>query len=165
MTSIEINKLDIERAMSFPMEDILVRYSSEHSIPPEIAIEHERELKRYLVMSVLNPNAKYSMAGPVDNLWHTFILFTQKYVKFCEQLAGHFIHHIPTSSSEEKVIIDHTIPSEFSSYEKFLKDYELFFQEPPPAHIWPKPLKDLEMDMAGCVCCHIDHSDSSWSLE
>ncbi|GAA2779382.1 glycine-rich domain-containing protein [Crossiella cryophila] len=42
----------------------------------------------------LVPSAK------VDIGWHTFILDTLEYERFCWNLAGRFLHHVPTDPSE-----------------------------------------------------------------
>ena len=55
---------------------------------------HEREIKRFLALSAINPG-KYGMRGPLDELWHTFIIFTSAYANFCRLLGGGFIHHLP----------------------------------------------------------------------
>jgi len=31
----------------------------------------------------------------VDIGWHTFILYTRDYARFCERVAGRFLHHVP----------------------------------------------------------------------
>ena len=72
----------IETAMSFPMDDLLRKYCMEHSVTIETAREHEREIKRFLALSVINSSTKYVMSGPMDELWHSFILFTKKYHDF-----------------------------------------------------------------------------------
>jgi len=38
----------------------------------------------------------------MDEMWHTFILFTKEYSAFCEKYFGHYIHHLPTTSKERK---------------------------------------------------------------
>lgn len=35
----------------------------------------------------------------VDEAWHTFILFTSEYVKFCQDVFGKYIHHSPSISN------------------------------------------------------------------
>ena len=55
----------IETAMSFPMDDLLRKYCMEHSFPIETACEHEREIKRFLALSVINSSTKYVMSGPM----------------------------------------------------------------------------------------------------
>ena len=32
----------------------------------------------------------------VDKAWHAFLLHTREYAEFCHQIAGRFIHHVPT---------------------------------------------------------------------
>lgn len=40
----------------------------------------------------------------IDNMWHTFLLFTQDYHVFCQRyLNGYFFHHQPIESSEIKI--------------------------------------------------------------
>src|SRR3954447_23969374 len=87
----------VARAMAFPMEPIVRRYMDEQQLPAEVAREHERELKRYLTLCALYPDSAFGMAGPVDELWHTFITFTLDYARFCDQVAGRFIHHVPAT--------------------------------------------------------------------
>jgi hypothetical protein len=35
----------------------------------------------------------------IDEMWHTFILFTKDYFNFCEQYFGYYLHHYPTPKS------------------------------------------------------------------
>src|SRR5215467_11915278 len=88
----------IETAMSFPMDDLLRKYLMEHSLPIR---EHEREIKRFLALSVIDSSTKYVMSDPMDELWHSFKLFTKKYHDFCYLVAGHYIHHAPSIPSDK----------------------------------------------------------------
>ena len=38
----------------------------------------------------------------IDEMWHTFILFTRDYVAYCERYFGRYLHHNPTPQSEYK---------------------------------------------------------------
>lgn len=40
-------------------------------------------------------------SGLVDIGWHTFILYTREYAKYCETAFGHFVHHCPTDREGE----------------------------------------------------------------
>jgi hypothetical protein len=137
--------LDIEsaqRAEKFPFDAVRVRYMKDANVSEEIAREHERELKRYLLLCARNATANYGMKGPVDDLWHTFLLFTIDYAAFCESVAGRFIHHVPASAVR---------PVALSEYDRFLVDYETAFGEPAPAHIWPRlPDGTVSADSADC---------------
>jgi hypothetical protein len=122
----------IARALSFPMGNVLERYAADHLASLEEAERLERELKRYLILCALNPGKRYGMGGPVDDLWHTFLLFTQSYAAFCDRVAGRFIHHAPA---------DPAAPGDFrrwqDDYATFWHDYAAVFGEPPPGAIWP----------------------------
>lgn len=136
----------IYRAMEFNMEDVIARYMKDEGLTKEIALEHERELKRFLAMCALNPNAHYGMRGPIDEIWHTFLMFTRDYAQFCEIVAGRFIHHVPeTGKSGGK---------SGESYIRFLEDYEKIFGQPAPAEYWPRPaLPDVSAECQGCNTC------------
>jgi len=124
----------IETAMSFPMDDLLRKYCMEHSLPIETGREHEREIKRFLALSVINSSTKYMMSGPMDELWHSFILFTKKYHDFCYLVAGHYIHHTPSIPNDK--------PNDFGGYMQLLQDYKVLFGEEPPTQYWPRPLNE-----------------------
>ena len=121
----------IESVMAFPLEDVLKKYSIQHSIPIEIAREHEREIKRFLALCILNPKSEYGMRGPIDEIWHTFILFTKKYHDFCNNIAGFYIHHFPSVPGDKS--------SDEKPYLKFLKDYKDTFGEEAPSRYWSSP--------------------------
>ncbi|MCB1828432.1 MAG: hypothetical protein KDH94_08380 [Coxiellaceae bacterium] len=38
----------------------------------------------------------------IDDMWHTFILFTKPYADFCDHYFGQFIHHFPTTDAEKE---------------------------------------------------------------
>lgn len=37
----------------------------------------------------------------IDEMWHTFILHTQEYSRFCHEYFGYYIHHRPTPNKEK----------------------------------------------------------------
>ncbi|WP_405630534.1 hypothetical protein [Pseudoalteromonas sp. Ld20] len=36
----------------------------------------------------------------IDEMWHTFILYTKEYFYFCDKFFGHYMHHSPTTSED-----------------------------------------------------------------
>lgn len=151
------SSLIISRSMDFPMDNILRRYALDNELDWETAKEHEREVKRYLALCAINPKVSYGMKGPIDELWHTFIMFTREYQKFCKDVAGSFIHHVPNVPDE----FGNKTKSGADTYIKFLSDYELTFGEEAPKHLWPRlPQKHLigadcggDITCAGCKGC------------
>lgn len=84
----------IGKAMSFPMGSVLDKYMLIYNVPLEEARKHEVELKRFLALCALGDGqVRYGIGKPIDDLWHELILSTRLYTKFCEQVAGKYIHH------------------------------------------------------------------------
>ncbi len=115
-------------ALSFDMGVIVKRYINDYDIAPSVAELHERELKRFLTLIASNPGKTYGMKGPVDDLWHTFIIFTKQYFGFCDNTLGRYIHHTPHNPGDK---IDP------GPYNEFLEDYEKYFGEKPSPRFWP----------------------------
>lgn len=89
-------KINIQKAMDFPFTHIIRRYQKDYGVSLETALEHERELKRFLIITAENHPESTDMFSPeVDDLWHTFLLFTTEYHQFCYDILGQFIHHVP----------------------------------------------------------------------
>ena len=70
------------------------------------------------------------MSGPVDDLWHTFILYTRQYARFCDEHAGHFLHHTPEREPDAQA--DDAIADALEWYGVFLHEYSAAFGESPP---------------------------------
>jgi hypothetical protein len=43
-----------------------------------------------------HPGSRLSPTKSVDHGWYAFILHTEEYVRFCDRVAGRYIHHRPT---------------------------------------------------------------------
>jgi len=57
-------------------------------------------LKDFLYLS--KDNRVYLSSYIVDEAWHTFILFTKDYFKFCNEVFGYYLHHSPSISGGYK---------------------------------------------------------------
>jgi len=40
--------------------------------------------------------------GIIDEMWHTFVLFTPVYEAFCHRYLGRFLHHVPYTRESQK---------------------------------------------------------------
>jgi len=120
-------------AMEFPMRPVLERYCQEQGVSIDEARVHERELKRYFVLTARHPDRPYGMKGPADELWHTFLLFTEMYRAFSDALMGpkRFLHHHPCATAKGA-----SFPI---TYDGFWYDYQEAFGESPPVSVWPAP--------------------------
>jgi len=43
----------------------------------------------------------YPEMREIDDMWHTFIIFTKDYTDFCMQSFGCYMHHTPKTTEEE----------------------------------------------------------------
>lgn len=92
----------IQQIIDYPIPQVLKRYQKDFKVTPSTAKEHEKELKRYFILGELFPDEHFEMySDEVDNLWHTFLLFTKEYQTFCIKNFGHFIHHNPIEEKEQ----------------------------------------------------------------
>lgn len=58
----------------------------------------------------------------IDNMWHTFLLFTQDYYAFCNHyLQGKFFHHEPNLQKE--IIFPEKYENELNNYLSYICDH------------------------------------------
>lgn len=73
------------------------RIEKDEEMPRELAERILDQALGYLKLASIKPDGHYRPSPLVDIGWHTFILYTREYGKFCRDLtAGRFIHHEPT---------------------------------------------------------------------
>jgi len=78
---------------------LLERFAHEHNVSALEAREGFEEVKKFLIVCAQQrAGAGLAPSRRVDEMWHSFILFTRDYMRFCDLLGG-YIHHIPTRAS------------------------------------------------------------------
>ncbi|HSA74089.1 MAG TPA: hypothetical protein VLD84_09060 [Nitrososphaeraceae archaeon] len=117
------------------------------------------EFKKYIAILVINnrKGAGVEMVSElVDEVWHTFILFTNEYRIFCNTVFGEYIHHEPNVSSKHGV--DPLFPyKKKQSTEFFYKEYERCFGSLP--QIWRFKSPDENVDYV-----RIERKNIAWSI-
>jgi len=136
-------------AERFDLSLVLARYRREYGFSQAVAKDHRRELVRFLALcaTARQYGRSYGMMGAIDGLWHMFIIFTREYARFCEEVAGRFLHHIP---EPDGVATQGTI----DRYLAFLKDYRTVYREEPPPAYWPNPKRSPHNTDASCKGCN-----------
>ena len=123
----------------FDFTQVQARYVEVGELSPQDAEATLLELKRWFTLCALHPEKTYATGGQVDAMWHTFILFTRDYARFCQDIAGEFIHHTPALSSsngvEEQIAAAETMRRNVHLLEA---DYLKYFGTYPPSHLWPR---------------------------
>merc|ERR1719150_3513163 len=78
-------------------------------------------------------NKGLAASGPIDKVWHAHILFTKKYFKHTNEVAGRYIHHEPCGHSmtaEERREGEEAYQNTFLAYKKV-------FGDKAPSKYWP----------------------------
>lgn len=84
----------------YPFTQVREKLLLEKKLSPDKVDEAIVEFRKYLALIALG-HKKLGMISPeVDEVWHTFILFTRDYAAFCEEVFGSFLHHQPAIPSQ-----------------------------------------------------------------
>ena len=75
-------------------ENVILYHAEVHKMSVSAVEELFSELKDFL--SGCSGHGK-SPSKEVDQIWHSFILHTAEYARFCEVFFNRFIHHKPAS--------------------------------------------------------------------
>ncbi|EGF90485.1 hypothetical protein ABI_35080 [Asticcacaulis biprosthecium C19] len=131
-----LNAYDLDAAdAELPFSRRLARDNNWSHAHAQATVE---EYKRFIYLvcvsgTVLTPSED------VDQAWHLHLIYTRDYWdRFCDQTLGRKIHHGPTQggAAEDSKYLD--------AYRRTLSLYETDFGTPPPASIWPDPVKRFQ---------------------
>lgn len=108
----------LESVLAFdPPDEILSRYQLDYPDNKLSARAAFSEAMKFLWCSQLlnklqkedpdNQDLKFDFVmhhemGDIDDMWHTFILFTRQYTEFSKEYFGYYLHHAPTTELEKK---------------------------------------------------------------
>ena len=131
------------------MERLAARITKDHpELDTAVARRIVAQTAAFLAASAERPGLELSPSKLVDIGWHTWILHTADYAVFCEQIAGRFIHHVPTRDGEEAGIAPEAARERTLGA---IADAGFTFD----ADLWPVAAK-----MGDCSQCHAGCSDS-----
>jgi len=80
--------------LAFNHEMLLERFVRDHGGTLDDARRKFIGLKQFLIICALG-NCPKVPSPQVDDMWHTFLLFTRDYQSFCNDYLGRFVHHQP----------------------------------------------------------------------
>ena len=100
----------LEKLFEYQNKDVLHRYVRDFTESRLTAGQAFKELMKYFWLREKHKLDRKNMPGnddldfqvvmhhemkEIDDMWHTFLLFTKDYAGFCQQYFGEFIHHLP----------------------------------------------------------------------
>ena len=83
-----------------------------------------KSFKDYIYLTQISNS--YLSSFIVDEAWHTFILFTKDYERFCLSTVGKFIHHSPSISIGGYKSDISDIEDTYKRMKKYLPDSKLY---------------------------------------
>ena len=117
----------MESIVAHDFSKVIKSYKKEHKANDEEAEFVLTQLQRWLTLCIVYPEKQYIIGSKVDAMWHNFILFTKDYERFCKEVAGFFIHHLPDVEAEDQGDIEIDIGEKNKRLEALEIDYELNF--------------------------------------
>lgn len=94
----------LERALQYRNDEVVHKFLERFDMTFEEAAELFEETKKWLWLE--SPGAGKRLVvthemSILDEMWHTFILFTPDYADYCNNYLGRFVHHVPTTKTEK----------------------------------------------------------------
>jgi hypothetical protein len=59
-------------------------------------------LKQYYAVALLDPKNMHAVSAVVDPFWHSHIIDTRAYVRFCQDVFGQYVHHAPLDEADPR---------------------------------------------------------------
>ncbi len=94
----------IAQALSYRNDEVIYKFLERFDMAFGDAEEVFQETLRWMWLCSHNGAPRLAITQELlilDEMWHTFILFTQPYADYCERYLGKFIHHAPTTQAEK----------------------------------------------------------------
>lgn len=94
----------LAEALGYRNADVVHKFVDHFRIPEDEGASIFDEVKKWLWLNSLEDAPLLYVTAEIqiiDEMWHTFVLFTKDYAAYCESRFGRYIHHKPTSRREE----------------------------------------------------------------
>lgn len=109
------NLPNLEKILKYENHNLIKRFKKDYPLSKLTAEEALTNLIKYLWLcqkhefdkrnSPHDETLKFNCAvhtemHEIDNMWHTFLLFTKDYQNFCTQYFSEYMHHVPNTDEE-----------------------------------------------------------------
>ncbi len=96
-----------QRVMAYQFEPLVERLEEKERWPRALAESVFSDMKRFMFLCGTKQAGNHiSPPELIDVAWHHFILFTQTYMRTCDQWFGAYVHHRPYTLAQRQVMID-----------------------------------------------------------
>lgn len=97
--------IDLDALAKFHHEETVLRFTSNFDVSYEESLELFQDMKLFLAMMVRYPDQHVFAVEAIyvlDEMWHTFLMFTKDYREFCYEYFGVMIDHEPMKRAEKE---------------------------------------------------------------
>ena len=106
MTAGTILPATLAEVLAYRHPGVVRRYAKEQHASREEAEEVFQETLKWLYLCGCGLREDFACSmtpeiAKLDEMWHTFLMFTRDYADFCERYFGFFLHHVPNEDEEE----------------------------------------------------------------
>ena len=88
-----------ENIIGWQDEQIVDRYARTFGRTREESLACFEAWKQFMAVSAVRSSGNSVPSGPIDEMWHTALVFTSTYRTFCSDYVGHFVDHNPQEHS------------------------------------------------------------------
>jgi hypothetical protein len=99
--------VELEQVRRYTNEAVVLRFLETWDLPRAEADELFDQMLKWLwlgaTLTVRGDRLGMAISQStklIDEMWHTFVLFSRDYVAFCDRHFGFYLHHDPTPQSE-----------------------------------------------------------------
>ena len=82
----QLNEEEIRSGRAYSVEQVYPLRNIYGRVDFELAKTLEIEFRKFVALTILNPGTPHAPPGAVDMYWHFFILHTEEYYEFCEEV-------------------------------------------------------------------------------
>ncbi|HAT1994831.1 TPA: hypothetical protein ACT9MM_001425 [Legionella pneumophila] len=128
----------LKHLLSYRNKNVLERYTMDYPNNCLTSEEAFQELMKFFWLSLKHKAEKlcaptnteldficgiHSEMKEIDDMWHTFLLFTKDYAAFCKNYLDIFFHHSPTTNEQKLEVNKQDFANDFSKFLSFTYDY------------------------------------------
>ena len=143
--SIFNKKTKINLALGYENPDVVDKFCAEYEIDHELGKKYFVEIKKFLYLCSSSSQA-LAPSSEIDKIWHTFILFTRDYRKYCVHFLGKFIDHVPEVYKNKSAPKENFLQNTITVYESEFGELD--------NDVWQIPsYGEIEPDCSNCSSC------------
>jgi len=124
------SKVDLGALAQYQNDEVVDRFMNAYEVDEEDARLIFDDMKCFLALTIQYPEEEILLPNSIlviDEMWHTFLMFTRDYQAFCRAHFGCMIHHEPTPKAE-KIALQKEIEIDRAAVtEKAQKDAKHFY--------------------------------------